>query len=430
MAETINNQSSTNTARRPVVLVVGCGFGGLAAVRALRNSPVQVIVIDRQNHYLFQPLLYQVATADLSPADIAAPIRGILHNQKNAEVILDEVTGIDTESSSVQLSDRQIQYDFLILAMGARHSSFGRDDWEAHAPGLKSISDATSIRRKILLAFERAEMERDDVVRKSLLTFVIVGGGPTGVEMAGTIASLARTTLRNNFRHIDPAKSRIILIEASPRILAAFSESLSQKAQVELISSGVEVRSHTRVTEINADGVQIGEEYIPAHTIIWAAGVIASPAGTWLKTEVDHAGRVLVQPNLTVPNHPNIFVIGDSAHLEIDGKQLPGIAPVAMQQGRYVGKYVRDIITGKHVSSFKYKDKGSLATVGRMFAIAEFGNMRLSGLPAWLLWVTVHIFYLMGFRNRAAVALNWIVAYITRDRGARLIVDGEPGHKR
>jgi NADH dehydrogenase len=410
----------------PRVVIVGAGFGGLRVARALRKAPVQVTVVDRQNHHLFQPLLYQVATADLSPADISSPIRSILRNQANAEVLLAEVTGIDVEGRRVLMGNRSIPYDYLVLATGAWHSYFGHDAWAPFAPGLKSITDATRIRRQVLLAFEAAEMETDSAKRQALLTFVIVGGGPTGVEMAGAIAGLAHKSIVRDFRHISPASARIILVEAEPRLLGAFPASLAEKAKQKLQRLGVEVRTGVAVKDVDAEGVLIGGERVPANTVIWAAGVKASPAGVWLGVETDRAGRVIVEPDLTVPGHPEIFVIGDTARLTIDGKMLPGVAPVAMQEGRYVGRVIRNRLAGQiKQKPFRYRDKGNLATVGRSFAIADLGKVKLAGFIAWIAWLVVHIFYLIGFRNRLLVMIQWAWSYITYQRGARLIT-GEP----
>jgi NADH dehydrogenase len=403
---------------------VGAGFGGLQAARALKNAPVQVTVIDRRNHHLFQPLLYQVATADLSPADISMPIRATLRRQRNAEVLLEEVTGVDVEGRRVLMGDRSLSYDYLVLATGAQHSYFGHEDWAPFAPGLKTNTDATAIRREILLAFEAAEKETNPEKRQALLTFVIVGGGPTGVELAGAIAELARKTLVPDFRHIDSSTSRIILVEATPRLLAAFPESLACKAQRELEHLGVEVRTGIAVKEVDADGVMIGDERVSARTVIWAAGVKASPAGKWLCAEVDRAGRVIVERDLTLPGHPEIFVIGDTASLTERGKPLPGLAPVAMQQGRYVARVIRRRLAGsKERVPFHYRDKGNLATVGRSFAIADLGLIKLSGFIAWVAWLVVHIFYLIGFRNRLLVMIQWAWSYLTYQRGARLITE-------
>ena len=408
----------------PRVVVVGAGFGGLRVVRALRDAPVQVTVIDRRNHHLFQPLLYEVATAELSPADISTPIRSILRRQPNAEVIMEEVTGIDTENKRVLMGERFISYDYLVLATGAQQSYFGHDEWEKYAPGLKSIPDAIALRRKILLAFEEAEVEPDPAKQQSLLTFVVVGAGPTGVEMAGAIADLAHQSIVRDFRHISPKSARIILIEASPRILGTFPESLARKAKVELEFLGVEIRTSQAVEQVNECGVVVHGETIQASTIVWAAGVRASPAGKWLGAEVDRAGRVIVERDLTVPGHSDIFVIGDTASLSERGNPLPGVAPVAMQQGRFVAEIIRRRLIGDTTrKAFHYVDKGNLATVGRSFAIADLGLVKLSGFIAWVTWLVVHIFYLIGFRNRIIVMIQWAWAYLTYQRGARLIQD-------
>jgi NADH dehydrogenase len=427
-AETIEELTKvTTTTERPQslprVVILGAGFGGLATATGLRNAPVSITVIDRRNYHLFQPLLYQVATAALSPADIATPIRGILRHQKNAEVLLARVAGIDKERREVVLEDRHIPYDYLVVATGARHAYFGHDEWEPFAPGLKKIDDATELRRRILLAFEHAETAMDEESRKRLLTFVVIGGGPTGVEMAGAIAELAKMAVARDFRRIDPRQSRIILIEAGPRILAAFPPKLSAKAEKALHRLGVEVRTGVAVTGCDADGVQLGAERIPSACIIWGAGVAASPAAKWLDAEHDRVGRVMVDTDLTLPGHPEIFVIGDTAHaLGPDGKPLPGVAPVAKQQGQYVAKTIRAKLRGSTAPKpFRYRNLGNLATIGRKAAVADFGWLRVSGRLAWFLWGLVHIYFLIGFRNRLAVLLDWFWAYVTFQRGARLI---------
>lgn len=408
----------------PRVVIVGAGFGGLSAARALRNAPVQVTVIDRRNHHLFQPLLYQVATAELSPADISMPIRGILRGQRNAEVIMAEVTGVEPENKRVLMGESFIPYDYLVLATGAQHSYFGHEEWDQFAPGLKSIPDATAIRRRILLTFEKAEIESDPAQQQALLTFVVVGAGPTGVEMAGAIADLAHKSIVRDFRRISPKSARIILVEAGPRILATFPESLARKAQTELEHLGVEVRTGQAVEQVTECGVVIHGETIPASTVVWAAGVKASPAGKWLGAEVDRAGRVIIERDLTLPGQPDIFVIGDTASLSERGKPLPGVAPVAMQQGRFVAETIRRRLKGETArKAFHYTDKGNLATVGRSFAIADLGLVKLSGFIAWVTWLVVHIFYLIGFRNRVVVMIQWAWAYLTYQRGARLIQD-------
>lgn len=418
------------TMGRPHVVIVGAGFGGLLAAQHLRTAPVNVTVIDRSNHHLFQPLLYQVATAGLSPADISAPVRSILRGQRNAEVFLAEVTGIDTAKQTVQVGDRAIPYDYLVLATGARHSYFGHDDWEPFAPGLKSIADATAIRRKILFAFEAAELTNDPVERRALLTFVVVGGGPTGVELAGAIAELAHKALIKDFRHIDPSTARIVLVEAQAEILTAFPAELAQQARKHLQRLGVEVRTPAAVAAVDAVGVMIGEERLAARTVIWAAGVQASQAGAWLHVPTDRAGRVLVGPDLTAPAHPNVFVIGDTATVSAQGKPLPGVAPVAMQQGRYVAQAIAARVAGQATTApFVYRDKGNLATVGQAFAIMHKARFKISGFPAWLLWIGIHILYLIDFRNRLLVMMQWAWAYFSYSRGVRLIVsEDEPAH--
>jgi NADH dehydrogenase len=420
---TISKQDQrTPTTTLPHVVIVGAGFGGLQAARALRNAPVRVTVIDRQNHHLFQPLLYWVATAGLSPADISSPIRAILRRQKNTEVLMAEVTGVDLEGQRVLMGERAVPYDYLVLATGANDNYFGHPEWEHYAPGLKSIVDATSIRRSILLAFEAAELETDPQKIQKLLTFVLVGAGPTGVEMAGAIAELAHKALASDFRHIDTHSTRIILIEAAPRILGAFPESLARRTRKKLKRMGVEVMEGTPVTQVDEHGVVVDGERINAHTIIWSAGVTASPAGKWLNAEVDRAGRVKVAHDLSVPNHPNVFVIGDTASAMQDGKPLPGVAPVAMQAGRYVASVIAQRVAGKQQHApFHYRSKGNLATVGRSYAIVEFGKLRLTGLFAWVLWLLVHIYYLIGFRNRLVTMFQWAWTYLTYSRGARLI---------
>ncbi len=408
----------------PRVVIVGAGFGGLEAARHLRGAPVAVTVIDRSNHHLFQPLLYQVATAGLSPAEISAPIRAVLRGQRNAEVFLAEVTGIDTVSQDVLLGERRVPYDYLIVATGARHSYFGHDEWEQFAPGLKSIHDATTLRGKILLAFEAAELTDDPAERAALLTFVVVGGGPTGVEMAGAIAELAYVALRHDFRRIDPTQTRIVLVEGLPHLVPAFPEALAEKTRAHLTQLGVEVRTATMVQGITADKVQMGDEHLAARTVIWAAGVRASAAGAWLGTATDRVGRVLVGPDLTLADHPHIFVIGDTAHAEQDGKPLPGVAQVALQQGRYVAEVIRSRLAGQSAPpAFRYRDKGNMATVGRAFAIVDSRRLSTSGFFAWVMWLAVHIYFLIDFRNRLAVIWQWAWAYFTYQRSARLIVE-------
>jgi NADH dehydrogenase len=419
--------------RRPHVVIIGGGFGGLRAARRLARAPVRVTVVDRNNHHLFQPLLYQVATAELSPADIAAPIRGILRRQRNTDVLLAEVMRIDVAGRRVFARSRAVEgdaapgeialaYDYLIVATGAGQSYFGHDDWAAYAPALKTIPDATALRRKILLAFEAAEQEGDPDRQRQLLTFVVVGGGPTGVEMAGAIAELARKALRDDFRHIDPASARIILVEATPRLLAAFPLSLAKAAQRTLTRMGVTVRLNAPVEHVDAEGVRIAGEDVPAQTVIWAAGVQASPAGAWLGAETDRAGRVIVRPDLTVEGHPEVFVVGDTAAAKQEGKPLPGVAPVAMQEGVYAARVIEARVTGRPAPKpFHYFDKGYLATVGRAYAIGRIWRLNFTGPLGWLIWAGVHILYLIDFRNRLLVITQWAWAYVTFRRGARLI---------
>ena len=408
----------------PHVVILGAGFGGLNAARALKRAPVRITVIDRANHHLFQPLLYQVATAALSPADISAPIRRILRRQNNVEVLLAEATAIDLPSRRVVLADGEVDYDFLIVATGATHAYFGHEDWVLLAPGLKTLKDALQIRQRILIAFEIAEREPDKRLRHEWMTFVIVGAGPTGVELAGTLAEVARQTLARDFRHIDTAEARVVLVEAATKVLGTFEDTLSAKAQDQLKRLGVDVRLGLPVSEITALGVQVGSEWIGARTIIWAAGVAASPLARSLNVPLDRAGRVLVEPDLTVPGHDNVYVIGDLAHLEQEGKPVPGIAPAAMQEGRQAASNLLRSLGGQERLPFRYHDKGMLATIGRGAAVAHIGSIRASGHLAWLLWLFVHIFFLIGFRNRLLVMIQWAWSYITFDRGARLITEG------
>ncbi|HJT56861.1 MAG TPA: NAD(P)/FAD-dependent oxidoreductase [Ktedonobacteraceae bacterium] len=406
----------------PRVVIVGAGFGGLRAARALKDVPVHVTVIDRNNHHLFQPLLYEVATASLSPAEICAPIRSVLKKQKNTEVLMGEVTGVDMQEQRVCIGKRAVPYDYLILATGARDSYFGHDEWAQYAPGLKSIRQATEIRSRILWAFEQAEKETDEEKRRALLTFVLVGAGPTGVEMAGSIAGLAHKTLTSEFRHINPAEARIILVEALPRVLLAFPEKLAHKAKKALNHLGVEVRTNSPVEDVNSEGVVIGGKLLPARTIIWTAGVAASPAGKWLGVATDRAGRVIVSSDASVPGHPNIFVIGDTAHFEENGKMLPGVAQVAIQQGRYAVSVIADRVAGKeHRESFHYHDKGNMATIGRFHALVAIGKLQFAGILAWFAWLLLHLMFLIGFRNRLVVMFLWTWYYTTAQRGARLI---------
>jgi NADH dehydrogenase len=406
---------------RPRIVIIGAGFGGLSAAKRWAHAPCEVTVVDQHNYHLFQPLLYQVATAALSPGDIAAPVRGILRAQRNVNVILAKVSGVDLAAREVIAEGRHLPFDYLIVATGAEHAYFGHD-WASYAPGLKTIDDATYLRRRILLAFERAETEPDPDERRRLLNFVVVGGGATGVEMAGAIAELAKRALASDFRSIDPRSARIILLEAGPRLLSSFDPALSVEARHSLEQLGVEVRLSAAVTDCDCASVSIGQERIETRTIIWAAGVKASPAAEWLAAASDGAGRVKVMPDLSVPCHPNIFVIGDAAAaFDRDGKLLPGVAPVAKQQGRYVADVVRARLEGKSMPPFRYRDFGSLATIGRKKAVAQLGKLKVSGLAAWLLWSVAHIYFLIGFRNRLVVALSWLWNYLTFQRGTRLI---------
>ena len=425
--------NDARTEPAPRVVIVGGGFGGLSAAKALAKAPFDVTLIDRNNHHLFQPLLYQVATAALSPADIAWPIRHVLRGQKNAHVMLAKVTGVDLTRKEVVTDDRRMPYDYLVIATGARHAYFGHDAWAEFAPGLKTIDDATSVRRRILLAFEHAENESDAAERARLLTFVVIGGGATGVEMAGAIAELAKRALAADFRSIDPRSARIILVEAASRVLTPFDEKLSDTARRALEQLGVEVRLGAAVTDCNADGVRLGSDFIPTRTVIWAAGVMASPAGQWLGAETDRAGRVKVRADLSVPGHPDVFVIGDTAEVaDASGALLPGVAPVAKQQGQYIARALIARREGRTVEAFRYRDYGALATIGRSRAVMQLGRFRISGFFAWVLWSIVHIYFLIGFRNRFVVALNWAWNYITFQRGSRLItgLDAKPADQR
>ena len=410
------------SAKKPRVVIVGLGFGGLEAAKKLACKDVQVTVIDRTNYHLFQPLLYQVATAALSPADIAAPVRAVLSRCKNVEVILAEVESVDVDAKKVKMADLEIDYDYLILATGARHSYFGHNDWEKLAPGLKSLEDAIELRRRILLAFEYAEKTTDEAARRAALNFVVIGGGPTGVEMAGAIAEISRHTLAEDFRHINPSEARVILIEGEPRLLAAYPEDLSASARKQLMDLGVEVCTGARVTNVTEDGVQVNGEFIPCRVKIWAAGNTASFVGKTLGAPVDRVGRVIVNDDLTVPGHPEVQVIGDLANFPHQtGQPLPGISPVAMQEGRHAARNVLAMIQGCKPQPFRYWDKGTMATIGRNKAVADLKFMHLSGLPAWLAWLFVHIVFLVGFRNRLLVLIQWAWAYLTFDKGARLI---------
>lgn len=412
----------------PHLVVVGAGFGGLQLIHDLRNVDIRITLIDQRNHHLFQPLLYQVATTILATSEIAWPIRHLFRDRKEVTTLLGTVADVDAERRQVQLENgTEISYDMLVLATGARHAYFGNDQWEALAPGLKALEDATTIRRRLLLAFERAERETDEAKRKALLTFAIVGGGPTGVELAGIIAELAKQTIWPEFRNIDTRQTRVMLLEAGPRILAAFPEDLSDYALKALEKLGVEVRLGIPVKDITAEGVTVGEEFIPCRTAIWAAGVAASPAATWLGAESDRAGRVKVLSNLNVPGHEDIFVIGDTAWVEgPDGKPVPGIAPAAKQQGAYVATVIKSRVEGQTPPMpFRYKHQGNLATIGTGAAVVDMGRFKLKGIIAWWFWGIAHIFFLIGTRSRAAVAWSWLWTYISGQHSARLITQGK-----
>jgi NADH dehydrogenase len=406
----------------PHVVIVGAGFGGLEAAKKLACENVRVTVIDRTNYHLFQPLLYQVATAALSPADIAAPVRAVLSKCKNIEVMLAEVQSVDVDTKKIKTTDMEIAYNFLILATGARHSYFGHNEWEKLAPGLKSLEDAIELRRRLLMAFEYAEKITDEAARKAAMTFVIIGGGPTGVEMAGAIAEIARYTLAKDFRHIDPAQARVILIEGEPRLLAAFPDDLSASAMKQLVDLGVEVHTGARATNLTEAGLRVGDQFIPCRVKVWAAGNNASFVGKTLGVPVDRVGRVLVNDDLTIPGHPEVQVIGDLANFSHQtGQPLPGISAVSMQQGRHAARNILRMIKNREPLRFRYWDKGSMATIGRNKAVADLNFVHLSGLPAWLVWLFVHIIFLVGFRNRIAVLFQWAWAYFTFNAGARLI---------
>jgi len=411
------------------LVIVGGGFAGLWATRALAKSPVRITLIDRHNHHLFQPLLYQVATAGLSAPDIAAPLRHILRRQANVEVRLAEVASVRPRDKQVVLADgTALAFDSLLLATGATHAYFGHDEWARHAPGLKTLDDALHLRRHLLLAFERAEAETDPAKRAAWLSFAVVGGGPTGVELAGTLAEIARHTLKNEFRRIDPSQARVRLVEAGPRVLASFPEALSHKARLQLEKLGVEVVTGTPVGDITGDGYRLGETFVPAKTVVWAAGVAASPLARALDVPLDRAGRVPVRPDLSVPGHPDIFVAGDLAAVASDGRPVPGVAPAAKQMGRHVAQVLRARLSGAAAPApFRYRDYGNLATIGRMAAVVDFGRLKFSGLLAWWFWLTAHVFFLIGFRNRLVVLLNWFWAYWSYQRGARIILGRDDG---
>jgi NADH dehydrogenase len=405
--------------KKPKVLIIGAGFGGLECARALKKAPVAVTVLDRHNHHTFQPLLYQVATAAISPADIAWPVRSILRRQQNAEVLMCSIKSVDTKARIVHASRHDLAYDYLVLATGVTHSYFGHDEWQDAAPGLKSLTDATKIRSRILISFERAETADSDAARKRLLTFIVVGGGPTGVEMAGSIAEIARHALRYDFRHIDPSKARILLIEGGPRILPTFPEDLSAYAQRALEKMGVEVMTSSMVTDVSRDGVSLGNKKIESEAVIWAAGVVAGPAANWIGAEQDRAGRIKVGKDLSVPGHPEIFAVGDIASLD---QPVPGIAPAAKQMGKYVGKLIAARVEGRPFDKpFRYRHAGDLATIGRKAAVVNLPYLKLKGFMGWLFWSLAHIYFLIGVRNRFIVALDWLWNYFTYQRGARLI---------
>jgi len=411
------------------LVIVGGGFAGLWAARGLANAPLRVTLIDRCNHHLFQPLLYQVATAGLSAPDIAAPLRHILRHQANVTVLLGEVVGIDKDSRLLTLARGEaIHYDMLLLSAGSGHGYFGHDEWATHAPGLKTLDDALAIRRQVLMAFERAETEADPARRAAWLTFVIVGGGPTGVELAGTLAEISRHTLRREFRRIDPGQARVILAEAGQRVLSTFPESLSEAARRQLVRLGVDVRTGAAISSIDGEGVRFGEHHLATRTVLWAAGVSASPLARALGVPLDRAGRVLVQPDLSIPGCGEIFVAGDLASIMQDGRLVPGVAPAAKQMGTHVARAVRARLAGQAAPNFHYADYGNLATIGRMAAVVDLRGLRISGLLAWWFWLAAHVFFLIGFRNRLVVLINWAWSYWTYQRNARIIVgdDREP----
>ena len=415
--------SSNGANQRPQVVIIGAGFGGLSAAKSLAKAPFDVALIDRYNYHMFQPLLYQVATAALSPGDIAFPIRTVFRRAPNVRVVLATVSAIDAERNEVIAEANRIPFDYLIVATGARQAYFGHDDWAPHAHGLKTIGDAVYLRDRILLAFEKAETETDTDERRRLLNFVVVGGGATGVELTGAIAELAKRTLASDFRTINPGSARIVLVEAGPRLLRQFDESLSHSAQRALEKLGAEVRLGTAVTGCDEAGISMGPERIETRTIMWSAGVEASPAGRWLGAETDRAGRVKVEPDLSLPGRPHIFVLGDTALVTgVGGQPLPGVAPVAKQQGAYVAQVIAARVAGQPVAPFHYRDYGMLATIGRSHALVQFGRVKLSGFPAWVLWCFAHIFFLIGFRNRLFVILNWAWNFLASRRGARLII--------
>lgn len=409
------------------MVIIGGGFGGLYAARALRRTAVDVTLIDRRNHHLFQPLLYQVASAALNPSDIAYPIRAALRRQKNVRVLLAEASAIDVASREVKLDGGQVSYDFLVVATGATHAYFGHDDWAQHAPGLKSIEDALAIRRRVLLAYEAAERENDETLRRTWLTFAVVGAGPTGVELAGALAEIGRHTLARDFRSIDPKLARVILLEGGDRVLPSYVPQLSKKAHKQLEKLGVEVRTGAHVTHIDEGGVSIGDERVAARTVLWAAGVAASPLAQSLGTRLDRAGRVYVEPDLSIPDHPEVFVIGDLAAAGKPAKPVPGVAPAAIQGGQHAARMIQRALRKQSSLPFCYRDRGSLATIGRAAGVADFGRLKFGGFLAWVSWMMVHIVFLIGFRPRLFVMMSWAWSYLTFRRGARLIT-GDDRH--
>jgi NADH:ubiquinone reductase (H+-translocating) len=407
---------------QPRILIIGGGFAGLTAARELSRADADVLLVDRHNHHTFQPLLYQVATAGLAAPSIAAPLRHILRDQRNVTVLLGEVRSIDVRAKCAMIDETQYAYDYLIIATGSTHAYFGHDEWAPYAPGLKTLEDGLNIRGRVLMAFERAEASNDPAQRAAWLTFVIVGAGATGVELAGTLTEIARHTLKREFRRIDPASAKVLLVEAGPRVLPSFPPSLSANAHRRLERLGVEVRTGQPVTDVDARGVRIGSERFAAGTVIWAAGVAASPLGASLGVEVDRAGRVPVTPHLNLPEHPEVFVVGDLARVIEGSRPVPGVAPAAKQMGRHAARAIRAALEGRRAAPFRYRDYGSLATIGRSAAVVDFGRIRLTGLIAWWVWLTAHIFFLIGFRNRLVVLIDWAEAYWTYRRGARIVI--------
>jgi NADH:ubiquinone reductase (H+-translocating) len=405
----------------PRIVIVGGGFGGLNAARALAGTDTRVTLIDRRNHHLFQPLLYQVATAALNPSDIAVPIRKILRNQRNAEVLLAEAKAVDLASKTVTFDEGSLEYDYLVVATGARHSYFGHDEWTVAAPGLKTIGDALEIRRRVLSAFELAEREPNVAVRDAWLTFVVVGAGPTGVELSGALCEVAQHALAHDFRHINPAQAKVILLEGSPRVLPPYTPALAEKARLQLVALGVDVQTNQKVTGIDNEGVDIGKRRIAARTVLWAAGVMGSGFGRMLGVPLDRAGRVPVEADLSIAGHPEVFVVGDLAALTIDGAQVPAVAPAAMQEAKHAAANILRSLAGKPRIPFRYKNKGMLATIGRTAAVADLGRLELSGVLAWLAWLFIHLLFLVGFRNRLIVVFQWMWSFVSYDRGARLI---------